>query len=109
MKKYQIQRKVFVLEERLTLDYEANVAKLDALLRVKENFDVIKKPLTVGNDELTFYYIDGFIKDVVMGKLMLYQVIPFSQDLVQQGSGHCPKAMRRHFVSSYPHTPQRDH
>ena len=74
MKKYQIQRKVFVLEERLSLDYEANVAKLDALLRVKENFDVIKKPLVIGNDELTFYYIDGFIKDAIMSKLMMYLV-----------------------------------
>lgn len=65
---------VFVLEERLGSDYAANVAKLDALFRVKENFDIIKKPLKIGNDELTFYYIDGFIKDVVMGKLMLYLV-----------------------------------
>ena len=71
---YKIQGKVFVLEERLSADYAANVAKLDSLLRVAENFDIIKKPLTVGNDELTFYYIDGFIKDVVMGKLMLYLV-----------------------------------
>ena len=65
---------VFVLEERLSADYAANVARLDALFRVKENFDVIKKPLTVGHDELTFYYIDGFIKDAVMSKLMLYLV-----------------------------------
>ena len=62
------------MEERLSLDYAANVAKLDALFRVKENFDVIKKPLTVGKDELTFYYIDGFIKDAVMSKLMMHLV-----------------------------------
>ena len=30
-----------------------------------ENFDIIKKPLSVGKDELTLYYIDGFIKDIV--------------------------------------------
>ncbi|MBO5305422.1 MAG: spore germination protein, partial [Clostridia bacterium] len=62
------------MEERLSSDYAANVAKLDALLRVKENFDVIKKPLVIGNDELTFYYIDGFIKDAIMSKLMMYLV-----------------------------------
>lgn len=65
---------MFVLEERLSLDYAANVAKLDVLFRVKENFDVIKKPLRVGKDELTFYYIDGFVKDAVMSKLMMHLV-----------------------------------
>lgn len=57
---------------RLSEIYEENVAQLDRLLRVDENFDIIKKPLTVGSDELTLYYIDGFIKDTVMQKMMLY-------------------------------------
>ena len=45
---------------------------LDHLFRVNENFDVIKKPLAMGKDELTFYYIDGFVKDGVMQKMMIY-------------------------------------
>ncbi len=57
---------------RLSEIYEENVAQLDRLLRVDENFDIIKKKLTVGQDELTLYYIDGFIKDTVMQKMMLY-------------------------------------
>ena len=57
---------------RLSKDYRKNVALLDRLLRVKENFDIIKKPLAVGRDELTFYYIDGFVKDAVMQKMMIY-------------------------------------
>ncbi len=57
--------------KRLTLDYSENINILDSLLRVEENFDVIKKKLVVGNDELTFYYVDGFVKDAVMSKLML--------------------------------------
>ena len=60
--------------ERLTDDYAANVAALDEHFRVTESFDMIKKTLTVGNDELTFYYIDGFIKDAVMSKLMMHLV-----------------------------------
>ena len=44
---------------------------IDEALRVSESFDVLKKKLAVGRDELTFYYIDGFIKDGVMSKLML--------------------------------------
>ena len=57
---------------RLSNDYRKNVELLDSLLRVKENFDIIKKPLTMGQDELTFYYIDGFVKDGVMQKMMIY-------------------------------------
>ena len=57
--------------KRLSADYEVNVSMLDRLLRVEDNFDIIKKPLAVGHDELTFYYIDGFIKDAIMSKLML--------------------------------------
>jgi len=58
--------------KRLSIDYKENVAYLDRIFCVKENFDIIKKPLTIGTDELTLYYIDGFVKDVVMGKMMIY-------------------------------------
>ena len=52
-------------------DYAANVALLDNVLRPETNFDLIKKPLKIGKDEMTLYYIDGFIKDTVMMKLMM--------------------------------------
>ena len=55
----------------LTDSYLDNVALLDRILRVEESFDLIKKPLKVGKDEMTLYYIDGFIKDTVMMKLMM--------------------------------------
>lgn len=52
--------------------YSDNVKYFDSTLNVLENFDIIKKTLAIGNDELTFYYIDGFIKDAIMSKLMIY-------------------------------------
>ncbi len=55
----------------LTDSYPDNVALLDKIFRVDANFDLIKKPLKVGRDEMTLYYIDGFIKDTVMMKLMM--------------------------------------
>ena len=55
----------------LTDSYQDNVALFDRILRVEESFDLIKKPLKVGHDEMTLYYIDGFIKDTVMMKLMM--------------------------------------
>ena len=56
---------------KLSNSYTENVMQMDRLLRVDENFDMLKKLVRVGGDELTFYYLDGFVKDAVMQKLML--------------------------------------
>ena len=56
---------------KLSNSYSENVLQIDSLLRVEENFDLLKKAVRVGEDELTFYYLDGFVKDGVMQKLML--------------------------------------
>ncbi len=58
--------------QKLTHDYKENVRLIDRALRVEESFDVIKKPLILPDGELTFYFIDGFIKDTVMQKLMMH-------------------------------------
>ena len=57
---------------RLSSSYEANVALLDRTLRVNENFDIIKKVLRIGDtgDQLTLYYIDGFVEGASMQKLL---------------------------------------
>lgn len=57
---------------RLSTDYRKNVRKMDDLLRVQDNFDVIRKDMQIGNDRMTLYYIDGFVKDGVMEKLMIF-------------------------------------
>ncbi|MBO5845856.1 MAG: spore germination protein, partial [Clostridia bacterium] len=57
---------------KLFSDYAQNVKYFDNKLSVSENFDVIKKILKVGGGELSLYYIDGFVKDTVMQKLMMH-------------------------------------
>lgn len=52
-------------------DYRENIKIMDGILHPELNFDLLKKTLTVGDDELTLYFIDGFVKDGVMQKLML--------------------------------------
>lgn len=59
-------------KRQLGADYEENIRLLDEILHTSESFDLIKKTLTVGSDELTLYYIDGFVKDAVMSKYMIY-------------------------------------
>lgn len=56
----------------LTGNYRENVKLFDGILHVDENFDVIKKAISIGKDELTLYYIDGFVKDAVMSKMIIY-------------------------------------
>ena len=58
--------------QKLYENYADNVSQLDRILRVGESFDIIKKRLVFGGGEATFYYIDGFIKDTVMQKLMMH-------------------------------------
>lgn len=57
---------------KLTDDYEQNVEFFDEKLNVKNNFDILKKKLKIGLDDVTLYYIDGFVKDTVMQKLMMH-------------------------------------
>ena len=57
--------------QRLSEDYQNNVRFFDRNLRVSESFDVLRKTLTLPFGEVTLYYIDGFVKDTVMQKLMM--------------------------------------
>lgn len=59
-------------KRRLTGDYRENIRLMDEILRPKDSFDIIKKTLRIGRDEMTLYFIDGFVKDAVMSKMIIY-------------------------------------
>ena len=56
----------------LAKDYRENVEFMDRTLRVAESFDVLCKTLRLPDGELSLYFIDGFVKDTVMQKLMTH-------------------------------------
>lgn len=58
--------------KNLATDFKSNVAFLDRQLRVDENFDLIKKDIVFGGRSACIYFIDGFIKDEVMEKILEY-------------------------------------
>ncbi len=60
--------------QKLGQSYTENTALIDSTLRVDASFDMLKKVLSVGDDEITLYYIDGFIKDGAMQKLLTHFV-----------------------------------
>lgn len=49
---------------------QVNVEEWNKILAIDTNFDILYKDLTVGGREAGFYFIDGFVKDEVMQKLM---------------------------------------
>ena len=57
--------------QRLTDDYEKNVAYMDVALRIGKSFDMLKKTVVLQGGELTLYFIDGFAKDTILMKLLM--------------------------------------
>ena len=57
---------------RLYLDYKQNVSMMSDRLRVKDSFDMIERHLTVCERDMCFFYIDGFVKDGEMLRIMQY-------------------------------------
>ena len=41
--------------EQLSENYRENLRRMDAALRVEENFDLIKKTLYLGQEQITMY------------------------------------------------------
>lgn len=55
-----------------TKDYEHNLALMEKKLRISESFDLISRPLKIGEEKASFLFVDGFIKDEAMGKMMQF-------------------------------------
>ena len=58
--------------EKLSGNYSKDIGRLDELLRVNENFDIIKRTTEFGDAKQTYYYIDGFIKGETMQKFLMH-------------------------------------
>ena len=58
--------------ETFTSSYNENLHTVNKKLRTGENFDVIVKRLIIGTRKATMFCIDGFVKDVMLEKMMEY-------------------------------------
>lgn len=56
--------------KKLSSSFEENIRYMNEILPVKESFDIIRRDIVIGGKASVFYYIDGFIKDEVMSKIM---------------------------------------
>lgn len=50
-------------------DFREMVRKMNLLLRVEQNFDIVYRVVRVGNRQACIYCVDGFVKDEVMNKI----------------------------------------
>ena len=57
-------------ERRLSASFEENIRYMNKVLPVKESFDIIRRDMKIGGKASVFYYIDGFVKDEAMLKIM---------------------------------------
>ena len=84
---------------KLCNDYRENLRRVDDVLRVRENFDIIKKTLYIGKSETTLYYIDGFVDGGSMNKLMFYFLTLKSLGSPDEADGE--DAAARYFVEHH--------
>ena len=56
----------------LTHNFEKNCSIIDSDLRVDESFDIIKKPFQINGRDTALYCIDGFVKDGLMQKMLVF-------------------------------------
>ena len=57
-------------ERRLSASFEENIRYMNEVMPVKESFDIIRRDMKIGGKASVFYYIDGFVKDEAMLKIM---------------------------------------
>ena len=55
-------------------NHRQNVAVLSARLRSAESFDIIERHLNIAGEDVCFFYIDGFVKDAELQRLMQHTV-----------------------------------
>ena len=58
--------------DKLSGIYTCDVMEVATRLGASRNFDIIEKKLRLDGREVTFFYVDGFIKDGVMQRIMQF-------------------------------------
>ena len=56
----------------LNEDYSKNISAIEAALGFGKSFDILKRSLRIGEGEISFYFIDGFVKDGELQRIMQF-------------------------------------
>ena len=56
--------------EKLSLRLKENTEILDEILQTDKNFDIIRKGIVTGGRDACIYFVDGFLEESIMEKLL---------------------------------------
>ena len=65
----------------LSNDYKENILATENRLGYGKSFDVLEKRMSVGGTEITFFYVDGFVKDKegwILNQIEKIKAMPFN-------------------------------
>ena len=79
------------ISRKLSASFEENIRYMNEILPVKESFDIIRRDMVIGGKASVFYYIDGFIKDEVMLKIMDSFLSVTEEDMPDDAEGFIRK------------------
>ena len=57
---------------KLSRNLEENRKMMAKLFPIEKSFDLIERQVVIGGKKAVMYFIDGFVKDGVMGKIMQF-------------------------------------
>lgn len=66
---------------QFSAEYEKNIRQLEAALRIDESFDLIARKIRVGGRRAEIFFVDGFVKDEIMEKIMEYTMSLKAEDM----------------------------
>ena len=79
------------IEKKISASFEENITYMNQILPVKESFDIIRREIEIGGKASVFYYIDGFIKDEAMLKIMDSFLSVTEEDMPDDAEGFARK------------------
>lgn len=59
-------------EQQIRTDLRENVTYFNNVLNVNKNFDLVYRVIKIGEKEACFYFVDGFLKDEMLQKMLQY-------------------------------------
>lgn len=77
--------------KKISASFEDNIRYMNEILPVNESFDIIRREMEIGGRASVFYYIDGFIKDEAMLKIMDSFLSISEDDLPEDAEGFMRK------------------
>ena len=78
-------------QKKIRASFEENITYMNQLLPVKESFDMIRREIEIGGKASVFYYIDGFVKDEAMLKIMDSFLAVTEEDMPDDADGFARK------------------